>query len=91
MLSACQSYRDGGQRTVGAFTDDVAINTAVKTALLRDPDVKGWRIDVDVHRGVVSLYGRVPSTFIRDKAVSIARTKRGVQKVLDKLTLVELD
>ena len=76
-------------RTVGEFTDDVGISSRVKTALLRDEEVKGLRIDVDVRRSVVSLYGRVPSTYARNKAVNIAKGVRGVREVKDKLTLVD--
>ena len=88
-LFGCNSYRAEGSRTVGEFTDDVGISSRVKTALLRDEEVKGLRIDVDVRRSVVSLYGRVPSTYARNKAVNIAKGVRGVREVKDKLTLVD--
>lgn len=89
MVLGCQSYREGGSRTVGEITDDVGIHTSVKTALVRDPEVKGLLIDVDVHRGSVSVYGRVTSTYARKRVVAIAAEQRGVKEVLDKLTLVE--
>lgn len=89
LLAGCQSYREGGSRTVGEFTDDVGILSSVKAALVRDDEVKGFRINVDVRKGVVSLYGRVPSAYARNKAVEIARGVRGVIKVEDRLTLVE--
>jgi osmotically-inducible protein OsmY len=89
MVVGCQSYREGDSRTVGELTDDVGIHTAVKTALIRDPEVKGLLIDVDVHRGSVSVYGRVPSTYARERVVAIAGEQRGVTEVLDKLTLTE--
>lgn len=88
VLTGCQSYREGGSRTVGEFTDDVGIQTAVKTALIRDAEIKGLRINVDVRKGVVSLYGRVPSTYMRDKVVQVASQPRGVRQVVDRLTLV---
>ena len=89
LILGCQSYREGGSRTVGEFTDDVGIQAAVKTALIRDPEVNGLRLNVEVRRGVVTLYGPVPSTYARNKAASVAAGVRGVQKVEDKLTVVQ--
>ncbi len=89
VVSGCQGYREEGSRTFGEFTDDVGIKTAVKTALIKHPEVKGLRIDVDVRRGVVSLYGRIPSAYARAKVIEVASAERGVRQVLDKLTLVE--
>ena len=88
-ISGCQSYKASGSRTFGEFTDDVGIQSAVKTALIRDSEVKGLRINVDVRRGVVSLYGRVPSTEARERVMVLASQERGVKEVIDKLTLVE--
>ncbi len=88
LLTACASYKEGGSRTVGEFTDDVGIQAAVKTALVRDDEIKGLRINVEVNRSVVSLYGRVPSEYARQKAVRIAGDVRGVVEVRDRLTLV---
>ena len=88
-LAGCSTYKQDGPRTVGEFTDDVAIQTKVKTRLIRDSEIKGWRINVDVRRGVVSLYGRVPSEYARKKAVDLSAGVRGVVRVDDKLTLVE--
>ena len=89
ILAGCQSYREGGSRTVGELTDDVGVSTAVKTALVRHPEVNGFRINVDVKRGVVSLYGPVPSTYARQKVVEVVSGVRGVREVQDKLTIVE--
>ncbi len=89
VLPGCQSYREGGPRTIGEFTDDVAIQAGVKTALIRDKEIKGLRINVEVRRSVVSLYGSVPSDYAREKATRIAGKIRGVERVEDRLTLVE--
>lgn len=90
ILSAgCASYKEGGSRTVGEFTDDVGIQAAVKTALIRDKEISGLAINVEVSRSVVSLYGRIPSDYARQKAVRIAEGVRGVVAVQDRLTLVE--
>ena len=88
LIAGCASYREGGSRTVGEFTDDVAIRTAVKSALFGDDEVSGFKIKVDVNRSVVTLFGRVPSEHARNKALSLAGNIRGVSEVLDRLTLI---
>ncbi len=88
LLSGCQSYREGGSRTVGEFTDDVAVQSKVKTRLVRDDEINGMRINVEVKRGVVTLFGPIPSEYARTKAVNLIRDIRGVQEVQDRLTLV---
>jgi hyperosmotically inducible protein len=87
-LPGCQTYRDGEGRTVGEVTDDVAIQTAVKSRLLADPDVSGLRIQTEVYRGVVTLYGRVPDEPSRRLALRIAEEVKGVVRVDDRLTIV---
>jgi len=88
-LGACQSYREGGSRTIGEFTDDAGIQAMVKMALIRDEEINGLRINIEVRRSVVSLYGRIPSDYARQKAVRIAGQIRGVVNVEDRLTLVQ--
>ena len=88
LLVGCESYRGGESRTVGEFTDDVAISAAVKTRLLRDSEIKGLRVNVEVHKGVVTLYGRATSEKVRERTLTLARGVKGVTKVEDRLTIV---
>lgn len=88
MLAACQSYRDGSSRTIGEFTDDMSVQAAVKTRLMNDKEINGLNINVEVVKGVVSLYGRIQTPTLRKKAVDIATRVRGVSRVEDRLTLV---
>lgn len=87
-LAACQSYTDGTSRTFGEYTDDVGIQASVKSALLNDDDIKGMKINTKVYKGVVQLYGRVPSEALRKKAMELAGRAKGVKGVEDRLTLV---
>ena len=87
-ITGCQSYVDGSQRTPGEVTDDVQIKMAVKLKLLNDQEVKGTRIRVSVNRGTVTLSGRVPSDYAREKALTLSAQVRGVRSTVDKLTLV---
>lgn len=88
-LGGCNTYLDESEnRTPGEMTDDVAIHTILKTRLLRDPDVGGMRINVNVDKGVVRLYGYVGSESERDRAETLAAQVRGVQRVENRLQVM---
>lgn len=88
-LAACSSYtQSGDKRTPGEIADDVLFQTKVKTRLMSDPDVHGLKIDVDVHKGVVYLYGRVGSEALRQQALALAGGVKGVVRVEDRLAIV---
>ena len=89
VLGGCQAYVDGSKRTPGEVTDDTQIKVSVKLKLLNDPEFKGTKIGVSVYRGVVTLSGRVPSEYAREKAHQITTEVRGVESTVDKLTIVE--
>jgi osmotically-inducible protein OsmY len=72
-------------KTIGEPIDDATITTRVKTAFINDPVVGVARIDVDTFQGVVTLSGRVKSKEEEGKAVSLARTIKGVKDVKSKL------
>jgi hyperosmotically inducible protein len=89
LLVGCQAYSDGSKRTVGEFADDAQIKAAVKLRLLNDPEVKGLQIGVSVAKGVVTLRGRVPSDYARQKALRITSETGSVNDVEDFLTIAE--
>ncbi len=91
LISGCQGYRSDSTRTPGEFADDVAIQTAVKSALVRAEGVGGRGINVEVKRSVVTLFGRVRSETERTLALETARDVGGVASVVDRLTLVKPD
>ncbi len=82
--ASCQSYRDGQTRTVGQLTDDSVIQLKVKTRLVNDRTVKGLRLNVEAKRGVVNWLGRVATADIRQRALDIAGSVKGVASVEDK-------
>ena len=88
LVAGCQSYRDGKSRTVGELTDDSAIQLKVKTQLMADKNVNGFRLNVEVKRGVVSLHGRVESEEMRLRALEITGAVKGVASVEDRLEVV---
>ena len=84
----CQSYIDGSTRTAGEFADDAQIAAMVKLNLWGDPEVKGWQIKVSSVRAIVTLQGRVPAEYARDKAIRIAKETGSVIGVEDRLSIV---
>jgi len=74
-------------KKTGQVMTDAEITSAVKTKMLADSKVGGLKLDVDTDHGVVTLTGPVTSTEERDQALKIARTTKGVKKVVNKLTL----
>lgn len=87
LAGGCQSYKDGNSRTVGEFTDDTAIQARIKMKLTRSRDVRALRINVEVKKGAVTLFGRIESQQMRQKAVEIVKSVKGVTSVDDRLTV----
>jgi hyperosmotically inducible protein len=74
------------EKTEEAVTD-AAITSEVKTKLLGDGKTPGLKINVDTDNGVVTLHGDVATAEARTEAVRLARTTKGVKRVVDKLTV----
>ena len=88
VAAGCQSYLDdSAARTPGEVTDDLSIHTMIKTRMLRDPEVGGLRINVDVAKGVVTLSGKVRSESERRRAVEIATSVPNVARVVADLVV----
>ena len=87
-VGGCQTYLDdSASRTPGEVTDDLSIHTMIKTRMLRDAEVRGLRIDIDVEKGVVTLAGKVRSDAERRRAVEIAGGVPNVVRVVDELVV----
>jgi hyperosmotically inducible protein len=67
--------------------DDERVQNTIQAAFFLDPAVKGRRIDVEAHTGVVTLKGEVASEAERAQALALARNAEGVQRVEDNLTV----
>ena len=74
-------------KSVGTVVTDAEITAAVKTKFLADTKVKGLNIDVDTDHGVVTLTGTVHSGAEKAEALRLARTTKGVKRVVSKLTM----
>jgi osmotically-inducible protein OsmY len=82
MLSGCTALTG---ETLGQNIDDTTLTTSVKTQLARDKFGSLTRIDVDTYNGVVSLNGIVGTPQERARAEEIARSVKGVKKVVNNL------
>ncbi|MFL6664800.1 MAG: BON domain-containing protein [Rhizobacter sp.] len=69
----------------GDALGDAAITAKVKAALLADAEVKGSKIGVDTHNGIVTLSGTLDQGANIRRAESIARHTDGVKSVENRL------
>ena len=84
--TATQDAKDKTQ-AAGSDLTDAAITAAVKTKFLADTKVSGLNINVDTTNHVVTLTGPVHSAAEKAEALRLARTTKGVNRVVSKLTM----
>ena len=70
-----------------AVLDDVTVTSKVKAALIAEPNLKGFAIDVDTAQNVVTLTGTVQSDEARTAAESVAKQIEGVKEVRNNITV----
>jgi osmotically-inducible protein OsmY len=73
------------RRTVGNYIDDSAITAKIKTALIRDSEVRARDVNVTTYRGVVQLSGFVQDDNQVRRAGEVARSVEGVRQVYNDL------
>ncbi len=76
-----------GTRTVETAIDDATITGSVKSKLLADERTKGFDINVDTARGVVTLTGGADSQMSKNTAGSLAASATGVVRVKNNITV----
>jgi hyperosmotically inducible protein len=74
-------------KKTAAVLTDAEITTAVKTKFLADTKVSGLKIDVDTSDHVVTLTGPVSSKAEKAEAIRLAKTTKGVKRVVSKLVI----
>ena len=90
LAAGCKSYVDeSAGRTAGEVIDDTSIKVRVKARLFGDKELSGFRIRVDVDKGVVRLRGKIKRPELRTRALELVRGVRGVLDIVDKLVLAE--
>lgn len=75
------------QESAGEYVDDTVITTKVKAAILDEPTLKVFEINVETFKGVVQLSGFVGSPAAVNKASEVARHVRGVKSVKNDIRL----
>ena len=85
LTSGCAVTR--GQETVGAYIDDTAITTAVKSHFFDNRFVDGTAISVETLNGTVMLSGFAKSQSERNAAETIARAVSGVKAVRNQIAV----
>ena len=83
--SGCAVQR--GQETVGAYVDDAAITTSVKTRFVDNKDVDAAAIKVQTLNGEVMLSGFAKSSVEKNTAESIAMKVKGVKAVKNEIAV----
>ena len=74
--SGCAVTRN--QETVGAYVDDAALTTRVKSKFAADPTVSAMAISVETMKGTVQLSGFAKSHEEKNMAEKLARETSGV-------------
>jgi len=75
------------QESVKEYGGDSEITARVKTALYKDPVVKGTEVKVITMKGVVQLSGFVDTQQAKERAGQVASTVPGVVEVQNNLLL----
>jgi hyperosmotically inducible protein len=78
---------NGSTNTVGALVDDIDVTARVKTALLRDDNVKSLDITVVTRKGDAQLSGFVNNQWQIDRAMEVTRGIEGVHAVHNELKI----
>lgn len=81
-------YVGKDERPVAVIATDSRITTAVKSRLIGDKYVDGFRIHVETYEGVVTLAGEVNSNLPRDQAERLAASVEGVKSVRNEIKVV---
>ena len=76
-----------GTKKAGAEITDGFITTTIKTRFEGHEELRASDIKVDTDHHVVMLTGTVVSAAARAKAVEIAKSTTGAERVIDKLTI----
>ena len=83
--SGCAVTRS--QESVGAYVDDAAITTAVKSAYVGNKDVDASSIGVETLNGTVMLSGFAKNATEKATAESLARKVDGVKSVKNEIAV----
>lgn len=81
-------YAGKSSRPADEVASDASITSAINTRYVKDELVSAFAINVSTYRGTVTLQGRVHSQQAAQRAVELARSVAGVNRVVSRLTVV---
>ena len=84
-VAGCASTQK--QESTGQYMDDTTLTAKVKTAILKEPDLKSAEINVETFKGVVQLSGFVSSRDDIQSAIRVASAVNGVKSVKNDMQL----
>jgi osmotically-inducible protein OsmY len=87
LVSATGCAVTRGQESVGAYIDDSAITTSVKTRMIDNGQVDASAISVETLKGTVMLSGFAKSTTERSTAEKLAWKADGVKAVNNQIAI----
>lgn len=73
--------------TIGTEIDDSVVSAQVKSALLADPDIKGFDFKIATRKGEVQLSGFVDNQAQLDRALVVTQAVTGVKSIDNKVSL----
>lgn len=76
--------------TDSAAESDAKINVGISQKLIEETSIKREDIGIEVNAGVVTLSGSVNSEAMAVKAIAIAKSTKGVAKVISRLVVIKL-
>lgn len=82
-------YVGKDERKAGTVFTDAGITAGINTELIKAKGISSNNIDIDTYKGVVYLYGHVPSKEVERRVISIAEAHEGVKRVISKLVISE--
>jgi hyperosmotically inducible periplasmic protein len=81
-------YVGQDEREPAVIASDSRITATVKSKLIGDKYVDGFRIGVETWEGVVTLHGEVGSSIPREQAERLAASVDGVKSVRNEIRIV---
>lgn len=85
IIGACA--QSGKSESTGAYVDDSAITTKVKSAILGEPGLKSMQISVETYQNTVQLSGFVDNALAKSRAGAVAAGVAGVKSVRNDLVV----
>ena len=80
-----------GKTTAESVTTNISdsvITASVLAEFARDTEINAMKINVETKNGTVTLNGFAPSTASREKALTLAKSVKGVESVSNKLVVM---